>query len=106
MYLNTSVKEGEGQNYHCGERCCHQHDDADLQELKGVAQHHLQPFGHHAVDGINLFGEAVEKVATGRALKEGHGRAQHVHQQIHVQVTRGDDAADGDGDSGTEDADT
>lgn len=106
VYLNAGVQEGEGQDYDRSERRRHQHYDADLQELEGVAQHHLQAFGHHAIDGVDLFGEAVEEVATGRALKERHGRAQHVHQQVHVQVTGGDDAADGDGDGGAKDADT
>lgn len=106
MYLDKGVKQSERENYHGCKRCRHQHDDADLHEFKDIAQHHLQAIGDHAVDGINLFGKAVEEVAAGRALKERHGGAQHVHQEVHVQVARGDDATDGDGDSRTKDGDT
>lgn len=106
MYLNKGVKEGEGHDDGGGKGSGHQHDDADLHQLEDVAQHHLQAFGHHAVDGVNLLGEAVEEVAAGRALEEGHGRAQHVDEQVHVQVAGGDDAADGDGDCRAKDGDS
>lgn len=106
MYLDKGVKESERQDDHGGEWRRHQHDDADLHEFKDVAQHHLQAVGNHAVDGVDLFGKAVEQVSAGRALKEGHGRAQHVDQQVHVQVAGGDDAADGDADSRAKDGDT
>lgn len=106
MYLDKGVKESERQDDHGCKRRRHQHDDADLHEFKDVAQHHLQAIGNHAVDGVNLFGKAVEQVSTGRALKERHRRAQHVDEQVHVQVAGGDDAADGDGDGRTKDGDT
>lgn len=106
MYLDEGVKESKRQDDHGCKRCCHQHDDADLHEFEDVAQHHLQAIRDHAVNGINLFGKAVEQVATGCALEEGHGRAQHVDQQVHVQVARGNDAADGDGNSRTKDGNT
>lgn len=106
LYLDKGVKESERQD----DRGCkgrrHQHNDADLHEFKDVTQHHLQAVGDHAVDGVDLFGEAVEQVPAGCALEEGHGRAQHVDQQVHVQVAGGDDSADGDGDSCTKDGDT
>lgn len=60
MYLYKGVKESERQDDHSCKRCRHQHDDADLHEFKDIAQHHLQAIGDHAVDGINLFGKAVE----------------------------------------------
>lgn len=106
MYLDKGVKESQRQDDHDCEGRRHQHDDADLHEFKDVAQHHLQAVGDHAVDGVNLFGKAVEEVAAGRALKERHGRVQHVDQQVHVQLARSDDAADGDGDGRTKDGDT
>lgn len=105
-YLNKGVKEGKRHNDGSCKGSGHQHYDADFHELEDVAQHHLQAFRDHAVDGIDLFGEAVEEVAAGCALEEGHGRAQHVDEQVHVQVARGDDAADGDGDSRTKDGDS
>lgn len=104
-YLDEGVEESEGQDDHGGEGRRYQHDDADLHQLKDVAQHHLQALGDHAVDGVDLFGEAVEEVAAGRALEERHGRVKDVEQQVHVQVAGGDDAADGDGHGGAEDGD-
>lgn len=105
-YLDEGVKEGERQDDHSCKGCRHQHDDADLHEFEDVAQHHFQAVGHHAVDGVDLFGKAVEQVAAGRALEERHGRAQHIEQQVHVQVARGDDATEGDGNGCSEDGDT
>jgi len=85
-YLNEGVEEGQGQDEDGGEGRGHHDDDADLQQLEDVAQHHAQALGDHAVDGVDLLGESVEQVAAGRALEEGHGRVEHVVEQFGVQV--------------------
>lgn len=96
-HLYEDVDAGEGEEHQPGEGRGQQQDDADLQELKEVAQHHLQPVGDHAVDGVHLLGEAVQEVPAGRRLEEGDGRAQHAEEEVGVEVAGRHDAAQGNG---------
>ena len=85
-YLHKGVQNCQGQEDHSSKGSRQQHDDEDLHQLEKVVQHHLQSFGYHAINGINLFSEAVQQIATGRRLKEGHGGVEHIIQEVHVQV--------------------
>ncbi|KAG7215737.1 hypothetical protein INR49_021958 [Caranx melampygus] len=77
---------GEREEYQPCDWCGQQHDNADLQQLEQVPQHHLQPIRDHAVNGIDLFGETVQEVSTGGHLKEGHGRMQDTVQKIGMKM--------------------
>lgn len=71
-HLYKDVDKNEWRDYQSCEGCGQQQNDADLQQLKQVSQHHLQSIRYHAVYSIDLFGEAVEEVSTRCHLKERH----------------------------------
>lgn len=99
-YLNESIEESKRKQDHASKRSGHQHNDADFQQFEEVPQHHSQAVGNHAVDGVDLLGEAVQKVPARRALEEGHGRAEHIVQQVQVQVAGSNYSSQRDGHGG------
>lgn len=72
FYLDEDVDAGQGKKHQAGVGRSQQHDDADFQQLEQVTQHHLQTLRDHAVNGVYLFGEAVQEVPAWRDLKKGH----------------------------------
>lgn len=103
--LDEDVEQSQRKNDDSGDGRGHEHDDADLQQLEDVSQHHLKGLGDHAVDGVDLLGEAVEEVSARRALEERHGRAQDAMQKVQVKMARSDDASQRDGYGGGKDGD-
>lgn len=93
LYLHKQVDKSQRWNDDSSYRCSQQNDDASPDHIKRGAHEHLDDGWDGRVNGVQLLGETVHQVPTGSALKEAHGRPEHVVQQVQVQVARGKDSS-------------
>lgn len=85
-YLDKGIEQSQWQYDHSCKRSRHQHDNANLQKFEHIAQHHLQPIRDHAINGVYLFRETIEKVTTGCTLKERHRRVKYIVEKVQMKM--------------------
>lgn len=71
--LHEEVEQAQEGNEDGHQRCGDEDDDTSAHHVEHRTHEHLDYVGDHRVNGVHLLGKAVDQVATGRPLEEGHG---------------------------------